>query len=136
MVNEIEKLMQRATEILELGERMQQTFGGSDEAKRQLMIVAIAAGLKDKSSLISVDHNGDFGTWVYETRNRLGYTLRQIEDATGISNAYLSQLENGKIKKPSHDTVVKLTNFLAGNTPADTPNPLDILTHGHGLKGL
>lgn len=35
-------------------------------------------------------------------------TLRQVEDLTGISNAYLSQLENGKIKKPSYDTVGKL----------------------------
>lgn len=28
-------------------------------------------------------------------------SLREVEDATGISNAYLSQLENDKIKKPS-----------------------------------
>ena len=30
-------------------------------------------------------------------------TLRQVEEATNreVSNAYLSQLENGKIKKPS-----------------------------------
>ena len=32
-----------------------------------------------------------------------GLSLREVEDATGkaVSNAYLSQLENGKIKKPS-----------------------------------
>ena len=35
-------------------------------------------------------------------------TLRQVEEITGISNAYLSQLENGKIKSPSFDTVIKL----------------------------
>lgn len=31
------------------------------------------------------------------------FTLRDVEDATGkeVSNAYLSQLENGKISKPS-----------------------------------
>jgi transcriptional regulator with XRE-family HTH domain len=28
-------------------------------------------------------------------------SLREVEEATGISNAYLSQLENDKIKKPS-----------------------------------
>jgi len=37
-----------------------------------------------------------------------GFTLRQVEEKTGISNAYLSQLENGKIKKPSYDTIQKL----------------------------
>jgi len=35
-------------------------------------------------------------------------TLRQVEEVTGISNAYLSQLETGKIKSPSFDTVIKL----------------------------
>jgi transcriptional regulator with XRE-family HTH domain len=35
-------------------------------------------------------------------------TLRQVEEITGISNAYLSQLETGKIKSPSFDTVIKL----------------------------
>jgi transcriptional regulator with XRE-family HTH domain len=35
-----------------------------------------------------------------ELRERSGLTLREVETATGISNAYLSQLENGKIKSP------------------------------------
>ena len=32
-----------------------------------------------------------------------GLSLREVEEGTGkgVSNAYLSQLENGKIKKPS-----------------------------------
>jgi len=34
-------------------------------------------------------------------RKRAGLTLRSVESKTGISNAYLSQLENGKIKEPS-----------------------------------
>lgn len=41
-------------------------------------------------------------------------TLRQVEEITGISNTYLSQLENGKIKKPSHDTVQKLNAVYYG----------------------
>lgn len=38
-----------------------------------------------------------------ERRERLGFTLRDVEAITDgeISNAYLSQLENGKIKTPS-----------------------------------
>ena len=38
-------------------------------------------------------------------------TLRDIEDATGISNAYLSQLENNKIKKPSPHFLHKLSSI-------------------------
>ena len=36
-------------------------------------------------------------------RQELGFTLREVEKITGgqISNAYLSQLENGRIKSPS-----------------------------------
>lgn len=45
-----------------------------------------------------------------------GLTLRQVEEITGISNAYLSQLENGKIKKPSYDVVMKLRNIY-GDPP-------------------
>lgn len=41
-------------------------------------------------------------------RKKMGLTLRQVEEKTGISNAYLSQLENGKIKKPSFKIVSKL----------------------------
>jgi transcriptional regulator with XRE-family HTH domain len=35
-------------------------------------------------------------------------TLRAVEGLTGISNAYLSQLETGKIEKPSPNYLYKL----------------------------
>jgi transcriptional regulator with XRE-family HTH domain len=38
-------------------------------------------------------------------------SLRNVESATGISNAYLSQLENDKIKKPSPHFLSKLANL-------------------------
>lgn len=50
-----------------------------------------------------------------ERRTKSGMTLREVETATGISNAYLSQLENGKIKRPSFDVVEKLHNLYANN---------------------
>ena len=35
-------------------------------------------------------------------------SLREVEEAAGVSNAYLSQLENDKIKKPSPHFLHKL----------------------------
>lgn len=40
-----------------------------------------------------------------------GYSLRTVEDATGISNAYLSQLERGDAQKPSPDKLQALAKF-------------------------
>lgn len=38
-------------------------------------------------------------------------TLRQVEEATGISNAYLSQLETGKTANPAFKTMVTLLRY-------------------------
>ena len=43
----------------------------------------------------------------YREINKL--TLRHVEEKTGISNAYLSQLENDKIAHPSANTLYKLS---------------------------
>ncbi len=45
-------------------------------------------------------------------RERKRLTLREVEIQSGISNAYLSQLENDKIKKPSANTLYKLSELL------------------------
>jgi transcriptional regulator with XRE-family HTH domain len=38
-------------------------------------------------------------------------TLRQVEEVTGISNAYLSQMENDKVKMPSINVLYKLSRM-------------------------
>ena len=43
----------------------------------------------------------------YRELNKL--TLRSVEEKAGISNAYLSQLENDKIAHPSANTLYKLS---------------------------
>ncbi|MGB5157275.1 helix-turn-helix domain-containing protein [Desulfobacterium sp. N47] len=43
-----------------------------------------------------------------ELRTAKDLSLRQVEKKTGVSNAYLSQLENGKIKEPSPHILHKL----------------------------
>lgn len=51
------------------------------------------------------------GLILREARKNLSFTLRQVEDISGISNAYLSQLENGKIKNPSVNILHKLSSI-------------------------
>jgi HTH-type transcriptional regulator, competence development regulator len=48
------------------------------------------------------------GQGLKTARELRNLSLREIEEATGISNAYLSQLENDKIKKPSPHFLHKL----------------------------
>jgi transcriptional regulator with XRE-family HTH domain len=51
-----------------------------------------------------------FGAYLKSLRTGVGMTLRDVEEATGneVSNAYLSQLENGKIAKPSPNILYSL----------------------------
>jgi len=51
------------------------------------------------------------GKTLKDSRELIPLTLRQVEEATGISNAYLSQLENDKIKKPSANVLYKLASI-------------------------
>lgn len=44
-------------------------------------------------------------------RERRGLTLRAVERAAGVSNAYLSQLESGKIRRPSPLVLHKLAEL-------------------------
>lgn len=44
-----------------------------------------------------------------------GWTLRDLEKATGVSNALISQIETGKIKDPGFSTVVRIVDALGIN---------------------
>lgn len=52
----------------------------------------------------------ELGALLADLRTAKGLSLREVEEATGkaVSNAYLSQLENGKIKKPSPNVLQSL----------------------------
>jgi len=51
------------------------------------------------------------GKTLMGARERKGLTLRDVERETGVSNAYLSQLENMKIKAPSPNVLHKLATL-------------------------
>lgn len=44
-------------------------------------------------------------------REANGYFLRHVERETGISNAYLSQIEGGRIRQPSPSILYKLSRL-------------------------
>ena len=50
-----------------------------------------------------------------DLRTTRGFTLRQVEEATGnaVSNAYLSQLERGRVQKPSPNVLQRLAAIYA-----------------------
>jgi len=54
------------------------------------------------------DSKKTLGSVLRQARDLKNLALRTVEERTGISNAYISQLENDKIKKPSADILHKL----------------------------
>jgi len=73
--------------------------------EKRLTIVALLDTLSNMDEKLR-----RFGEFIQAARKRAGLTLRAAEEATGISNAYLSQLEQGKIKQPSPTTLHKLSD--------------------------
>lgn len=57
------------------------------------------------------DSTDQFGTLLADARKRKRLTLRAVQDAIGISNAYLSQLETGKVQSPSPIVLHKLSEL-------------------------
>jgi transcriptional regulator with XRE-family HTH domain len=59
--------------------------------------------------------SSELGALLADLRTAKGFSLREVEEATGkaVSNAYLSQLENGKIKKPSPHVLHSLAGVYA-----------------------
>jgi len=68
-----------------------------------------AGGIRRKKLTTTyMEAQKSLGEKLKDARETQGLTLRQVEEITGISNAYLSQLENNKIKKPSANILYKL----------------------------
>lgn len=71
------------------------------------------ANEKEKSELgRNASGRGELGQTLWDARKLLGLTLRQVEESSSVSNAYLSQLENGDIKSPSPQILYKLSEAL------------------------
>ncbi|ASA21281.1 helix-turn-helix domain-containing protein [Paenibacillus donghaensis] len=59
----------------------------------------------------------EFGEYIRDLRKKKGYNLTELAEKTGVSHPYLSQIENGKLKKmPSAEILGKIAGHL-GESP-------------------
>ncbi len=62
---------------------------------------------------------GELGQYLWDLRQAAGIkSIREAEEISDVSNAYISQIETGRIKKPSPDILSKLAD--AYKAPYDT----------------
>ena len=57
-----------------------------------------------------ISNRGELGQYLWDLRHAAGIkSIREAEEVSGVSNAYISQIDTGKIKKPSPDILIKLS---------------------------
>lgn len=66
----------------------------------------------DKLSDMKESEKSSLGTYLRSLRDAKGLSLRVVEEKTGVSNAFLSQLESGKVKQPSPIILYKLAQLF------------------------
>lgn len=85
-----------------------------------------------------MDEKRSLGEELKQARTIKGLSLREVEDITGISNSYLSQIETDKIKKPavhilhklaklyevSFERILEASGVILNNEKSDTPTTL------------
>lgn len=74
------------------------------------------------------DRREQLGRFLRESREAKALSLREVEKQTGVSNAYVSQLEGGKVAQPSPTILHKLcrlyeTSYTEAFTLAGYPTP-------------
>lgn len=72
-------------------------------------------GKKTETGSAALQDAMSLGEYLAEVRRIKKLSLREVEEATKqeVSNAYLSQLENGHIKKPSPNVLFSLSSVYA-----------------------
>jgi transcriptional regulator with XRE-family HTH domain len=63
------------------------------------------------ANLLGPKHLAQLGAYIREQRESAQYSLRQLAQAAGVSNPYLSQIERG-LRKPSAEILQQLAKAL------------------------
>jgi transcriptional regulator with XRE-family HTH domain len=71
--------------------------------------------------LVSPSDRGPLGQYLWDLRHAAKMSLREVEEAAEVSNAYVSQLETGKVGKPSPDVLHRLADAYAARLPPKGP---------------
>jgi transcriptional regulator with XRE-family HTH domain len=64
-----------------------------------------------KCGVVAVLKVGSLGEYIRDQRKNAQYSLRQLAEAAGVSNPYLSQIERG-LKKPSAEILQQIAKAL------------------------
>jgi transcriptional regulator with XRE-family HTH domain len=64
------------------------------------------------ANLLGPKHVAQLGAYIREQRESAQYSLRQLAQAAGVSNPYLSQIERG-LRKPSAEILQQLAKALS-----------------------
>ncbi len=67
----------------------------------------------DILSIMANIEKNKLGKYLKILREELGLSLRAVEEKSGISNAFLSQIESGKVKQPSPIVLHKLSQVYS-----------------------
>lgn len=79
------------------------------------------------------------GELIGVARECKGWTLRELEKVSGVSNALISQIETGKVKDPGFTTVVRLVDALGVTLDRAAQNErskLDVLRKASRRKAV
>jgi transcriptional regulator with XRE-family HTH domain len=75
--------------------------------------VAVDVDIQEREE--PLDAPARLGEALRRARTHRGYSLRQVEERTGISNAHLSQIERGQIRRPDAALLWRLSELYALN---------------------
>ncbi len=75
----------------------------------------------------------NFGTYMRNLRKAKGLTLKQVEQAAKVSNAYLSQIERG-LRRPPHPDILKRLAKVYGVSHRELLIEAEYLEEGSGQQ--
>lgn len=75
------------------------------------------------SPILSPSERGPLGQYLWGLRKAAQMTLREVEEASErkVSNAYLSQIETGRITNPSPAILQELSQVYEARLPRNSP---------------